>query len=237
MDKQADVKFMVLGASRGGTTLLAAALGAHPKVAMLDEDMSGAFDRVVGGKIAGVKLCVPNQIEFERRWNPLYAPGLLGGAMRKSLFMNRQPKSRLSIRDYDRFGPIRHIGIARHPAGVIPAIMKRENRGIAVASYRWQRCMNVFKALSGESAYKPVFVTFEDLVRQPEGTLKALCAALEIDFSAQMLEAPSRNDRYQSKGFDPVKAEYEDEEAIWTKLPAGAKVLYDEICANAVRPS
>jgi len=62
-----DEKYLLLGASRGDTTILAAALGAHPDVAMLDQDMNGAFNKIIGGKIPGVKLCVPNHIELDKK--------------------------------------------------------------------------------------------------------------------------------------------------------------------------
>jgi hypothetical protein len=212
-------KIMVLGASRGGTTILAATLGSHSRVAMLDEDLSGAFVRITGNKIPAVKLCVPNQIEFEKRWSPLYRLGLMNGFFRKSAFMNRIPKSPRSIADYHAQGGIRPVCVLRHPAGVIPAIMKRENKKEKVAVYRWQRCLAVFKTLQQDGRYNPVFVSFEKLVTAPEPTLRALCDALGLPYEDQMLAAPQNNERYTQKTFEPAKAAYEKQDEIWSLLP------------------
>jgi len=158
------------------------------------------------------------------------------GFLRKSMFMNRIPKSRLCIRDYDHFGTIRHICILRHPAGVIPSIMKRERRSLAVASYRWMRCVEVFRRLNDNNAYAPIIVSFEDFIRQPEAMLKSLCAQLELVFSDQMIEAPARNARYRTKGFDPKRAEYEEYETIWQCLPEDAFDLYNSVYEKRILP-
>ena len=229
-----DQKYLILGASRGGTTILAAALGSHPSVAILDEEQTGALNRLTGNKIAGVKLCVPNQVELDRRWNPVFSPGLSCGFFRKSMFMSKMPKSRLSIRDYDAFGEIRHICILRHPAGVIPSIVKRERRSSKVACYRWQRCIEVFADLDRDARYDPIFISFERLVSEPERTLRRLSEALGLEFSECMLGAPSNNVRYQSQGFDAAKAEYENADQIWDQLPKELKGLYTDLCEKSL---
>ena len=197
---------LVLGVSRGGTTLLAAALGAHSRVAMLDEDFSGAFARVTGGKIGGVKLCVPNQVELSRRWHPLYALGTWNGVLRKSHLMNRVPRSPLSIRDHQALASLTPVCILRDPRAVVAAIMGRENRSRRVALYRWRRCLEVFLELERDRDRPPVFVDFDRLVTRPEVTLRALSGRLGLDYEAAMLQAPARNERYPGPVFDVAKA-------------------------------
>lgn len=228
------IRYMILGTSRGGTTILAAALGAHPLVAVLDEDMTGAFDRITGGKIPGIKLCVPNQIELDKRWNPIFRIGLTGGYFRKSLFMNKIPKSSLNIRDYGNFGDIKHICILRHPAGVIPSIINREHRSEKVAIYRWQRTIEVFNELNSDRTFAPVYISFEKLITNPEDTLQKLCANLGIPYSSQMLEAPSRNARYTGSNFDSRKGIYINKEEIWRKIPQDTRRLYEKLIDIAV---
>ena len=43
---------VMIGAPRTGTTLLANVLGAHPRIAMLDEEFHGAARFVIGNKIS-----------------------------------------------------------------------------------------------------------------------------------------------------------------------------------------
>lgn len=197
---------LVLGASRGGTTLLATLLGAHPDIACLDEDLNGGFDLIVGGKIKGLKLCVPNHVELDRRWRPVFTPGLWFGTTRKSLFMNRQPKSRLSIRDLMAFGDTQCVVVLRNPSAVIGSIARRENRSRAVAAYRWSRSVEVAEALSVGAGRVPVIVDFDRLVTAPQEVTRALCRTLEISETPRMLSAPSLNRRYPEADFDPKRA-------------------------------
>lgn len=205
---------LVLGASRGGTTLLATVLGAHPDIACLDEDLSGAFDLIVGGKIKGLKLCVPNHVELDRRWRPVFTPGLWFGASRKSLFMNRQPKSRRSIRDLMALGDTQCVVVLRDPRAVIGSIARRENRTRTVGAYRWTRTVEVAEALYRESGRPLVVVDFDRLVRDPEAVIRGLCDCLDVAHAPSMLTAPSLNSRYPEADFDATRggaAGHEDE--------------------------
>ena len=197
---------LVLGASRGGTTLLATLLGAHPDIACLEEDLTGAFDRIVGGKIKGLKLCVPNHVELDRRWRPALTPGLWFGATRKSLFMNRWPKSRWSIRELMALGDTQCVVVLRDPRAVIGSIARRENRSHAVAAYRWTRAVEVAEALRGIAARPPVIVDFDRLVSAPGTVARGLCARLTLAETANMLAAPALNSRYPEADFDPARA-------------------------------
>jgi hypothetical protein len=232
----APTHMLVLGASRGGTTLLATALGAHPQIACLDQDLTCAHHLLVGGKIRGVKLCVPNHVELTRRWNPLFTPGLWFGTTRKSLLMNRQPKCRFSIADMTRLGDTQHVGIVRDPNAVIGAIRRRENRSLRVAAYRYRRCLEVLDALDEIAARPPVLVAFDRLVQAPEAALRGLCAALEVPFDPTMLEAPAVNRRYPGDAFDASRAGpagHADLE-VGRLLPPDTLELYRRLAARSV---
>jgi hypothetical protein len=197
---------VILGASRGGTTLLATALGAHPRIACLDEDLTGAFNRIVGDKIRGLKVCVPNHVELHRRWSPWFSPGLWFGSTRKSFAMNRIPKSRLSIADLVAYGDTQCVAVLRDPRAVIGAIGRRENRSRRVAAYRWQRSVEVAAGLSDLPGRPPVIVDFDRLVRDPENVFGNLCHEMSLEFTDTLLTAPSLNRRYPGSGFDASRA-------------------------------
>lgn len=197
---------LILGTARGGTTLLATVLGAHPMIACLDEDLTGAFDRVVGGKIRAVKLCVPNHVELTRRWQPVFTPGLWFGAVRKTMAMNRVPRSRLSIMDLLGLGDVQCVLLLRDPRAVIGALGRRENRVPRVAAYRWRRSVEVAAALVDRAGDRPpVIVEFDRLVREPETVLRGICDRLSLSFSPEMLKGPTLNTRYPAAGFDAVR--------------------------------
>lgn len=225
----ANLDLMVLGTSRGGTTLLAAALGAHPCVAMLDEDFCGAYKKIVGGKKVGLKLCTPNQIDINKRWHPIFGLGRINGFLRKTLFMNKVPLSDRNIRDYAKNNKIVFFCILRHPAGVIKSIMARENKSEAVALYRWCRTIDAFSEMSADGSIRQVLVSFENLVQSPEPTLRGVCDNLCLDFSCDMLSAPFQNSRYKQSSFDLSKVEYSDSDLIWKKIPSRYRSLYREL--------
>jgi hypothetical protein len=232
----APTHMILLGASRGGTTLLATAMGAHPQIACLDQDLNCAHHLLVGGKIRAVKLCVPNHVELERRWNPLFTPGLWFGTTRKSLLMNRQPKSRFSIRDMTRLGDTQHVGIVRDPHAVIGAIRRRENRSLKVAAYRYRRCLEVLDGLARMADRPPAIVAFDRLVQAPEATLAALCGHLDIAFDPIMLTAPAVNRRYPGDAFDAGRAGTagHDEIDVTRLLPAATLDLYESLRARSL---
>ncbi len=72
-----------------------------------------------------------------------------------------------------------------------------------------------------------VLISFERLVQHPEATLRQLCLALDIEFEPTMMEAPSRNSRYGGQHFDSTKADYPDEDHIWTSLNADDRLRYE----------
>jgi hypothetical protein len=149
---------------------------------------------------------VPNHVELDRRWRPVFTPGLWFGATRKSLLMNRQPKSRLSIDDLMGFGDTQCVVVLRHPSAVIGSIGRRENRSYAVAAYRWSRSVQVADALADRDGRAAVIVDFDRLVKALKEVTQGLCQALEINDTPKMLSAPSLNRRYPEADFDRKRA-------------------------------
>jgi len=77
-----------------------------------------------------------------------------------------------------------HVFLIRDPARVIASYhAKRENPALEDIGFRQQA--DIFKAVGGG-----VVIDSEDILRAPEVALRALCAAVGIDFSAKMLHWP-----------------------------------------------
>ncbi|CAA0111609.1 Uncharacterised protein [Zhongshania aliphaticivorans] len=230
---------LVLGTSRGGTTLITAALGAHPAVAMLDEEFGDAVFHVTGGKFRGNKLCVPNQLEWDKHhqwWHELFA---FSGYLRKSMLYNLMPCGSLSMTDYLKRSPVQPICILRNPDSVISSIVKRERRKTKVAAYRWSRCVNFFQQLldehpKQENLKKPIIINFEKLVASPEATLKKLCLEIGLEYHPQMLEAPERNTRYGGKTFDASKAADSISDKYASFLSDKTLTLYESLIAASI---
>lgn len=197
---------LVLGVPRSGTTLLSAAVGAHSRVCMLDEFTGNGFRFITGGKIKGVKLCVPNQIALSKKWKPWYSLPHSNGFVRKNFVEARFPLSRLSIRDYRRFASLRIIVILRDPDSVVSSIMRRANRRKQVAVRLWTMGMETFDVLEREQTSTIRFVDFDKFVVDPRETLESLCEFLGIAFEDRMLRAHEFSTYYASDSFNASKA-------------------------------
>lgn len=196
---------IVIGAPRSGTTLLATALGAHSRVALLSEDLNGGVFRVVGGKLPALKLCAPNQIDLDRRWRPVYGLIERNGWLRKNLGY-RLPSSRLSLRDMSLRAELKVLCLLRDPGRNIDALKRRENKRDAVCRDIVRRTYRLFRRLSGEPLMDMRFVSFDRFVRSPEQQLGAICDWLGLTFEPAMLEAPKLNPFYPEAGFRAEKA-------------------------------
>lgn len=206
---------VVLGFPRGGTSLLMNALGEHSRIAMLDEDFEGSIVRLTGSKIRAVKLCVPNHVQFERKWNvlmrfhPVYRFLRLAGRLPQSAWRNTRPRSRWSIRDYAALPGTTIICLLRDPARCLDAIRRRQGIGTEVGRVMWQLYIETLTRVRMMPGCRVVVMSFERLVQDPEAQLRALCAALGLPFEDAMLEGPRYNRRYPREGFDPGKASTE----------------------------
>lgn len=214
---------LVLGTSRGGTTIITAALGSHPDIAMLDEEFTGAVYHITGGKIRGNKLCVPNQLEWNRRYHVWYRLLGFSGFLRKRMLYNLIPRSELSLKDYLDRGPVQPVCIVRNPHAVIDSIVKRERRSAKVAAYRWQRCIALMTEICNQpnlhdNLLQPAVLSFEGLIQAPQSSLENLCQAIGIPFHDAMLDAPSRNERYTTSGFDTTKINNHDDQQYQSLL-------------------
>lgn len=225
---------LVMGTSRGGTTLLTASLGAHPDVAMLDEEFTGAVFRVTGGKIRGNKLCVPNHLEWRKHWHWSLRLAGLNGFLRKRKLYNLIPRSELSLQHYVTRAPLQPVCVLRDPSAVVHSIKTREHRRTGIAVYRWCRYMEIVEQLQETAQHhpnlkRPVIVSFEGLVAEPEAVLKALCGQLALPFSPLMLEGPQRNVRYPRQGFEPDKGQQRDKPSYLADIPAHALSRYQRL--------
>lgn len=196
---------LLLGAPRTGTTLIAAALGSNAAVAMMDEDFSGAARWITGNKIAGNKLCVPNQVQFSRRWSPLYKPMFLNGVFRKRVGY-RLPRSRLSVRDYTEIFDCSVVCLLRDPARAVDSIAQRERFPRRRAIDVLRRCYETYDEARRHQGERCAFLSFDRFLIAPEDSARSLCDWLAIPYDAAMLAAPGNNSRYRQSGFDVSKA-------------------------------
>ncbi len=191
--------FMVLGTPRSGTTLLAALLGSHPEIAMLDEDLNGGVLAVTGNKLPGVKLCVPAQIHPTGRKNWLTKMMSLSGGLRNR-FTQWRTHSTLSLADYEGARAMRYVCLIRSPAPNLASIKVRAGKRAHIAERIVQDGLQMILEIAQDPARKTLVLSYEDLVSDTEAQLRRLCAFLDTPFDPQMMEGARHNHRYKNTG-------------------------------------
>ena len=190
-------RLLILGAPRSGTTLLASMVGAHPDVALSVEDYGAGYERIVSKKVVGNKLCIPNQIELDRKFNAAQRLGLLpwmarlglaGWLLRHGWLTRFYDASPHSIRSLLERGPTRLILLIREGDDVVGSIVRRGNQSLRTAVFRWSRAIDIMTTLHQEHPAQSLIVRFEDLVQDAEGRMRAICSFLDLPFDARTLD-------------------------------------------------
>ncbi len=230
---------LILGAPRSGTTLLTAMIGRHNDVAMLNEDFGDAIDKIISKPIVGNKLCIPNQIELDRK-KPAWAR-LLGPAAHDRLYRHgyftRRPEAARSINEYlSTKSPLKVIGILRDGNAVISSIVRRGEQTEDTATYRWRRSLEILHTLSQRTDVDLLLLRFEQLVQAPEETMHRVADFLDRPFQSQMLEGYAFTPIYSNQGIDPERASRHKAEAtdfaLADRFPASV-ALYDALVEKA----
>jgi hypothetical protein len=182
---------LVIGSPRSGTTLLASMIGAHSDVAMLIEDRTFAITKLTSKKVLANKLCIPHQIEIEKRGSKL--KNLL---RRRFNWFKNYPSSIENIEDYLALEGAKVICIVRHHQDVINSIMKRGKKDITIATSRWVRSIEIMEELHRKYTDRVLVITYEDLVQATEPILLRASDFLGVSFQKDMLEGYKYNILY-----------------------------------------
>jgi hypothetical protein len=204
--------FLVVGAGRGGTSLLAALLDAHSALEVVFEhgaaeflldappgesltrarSLRSACDRLAAQSTAGLW---GNKITTEQ----VAALGsMLTGATEvvehavlADLFLGA-------------FGDTKVVSIVRDGTSCIASKVQRTGQSMELAAARWMysvRCVDFLR--THHSAQ--LSVRFEELVSEPEATMTTVCSFLGVEFEPAMLLAtnsPKLLPEYRRTGFD-----------------------------------
>lgn len=196
---------LLLGCQRSGTSLLASMVGRHKDVNMLCESVGKDVFKLIGKQYQGNKLLVPRQINLYKRANRV---GYLINRIvnfhfwkykyhKKRIFVT----SKLSIKDYIERGA-KIIVITRARKSMVRSMVTRSNMSIKLAEQEYNVGMKIIETLIRNGAFH---VKFEQLVKNPERTLKDICVFLGLEFDPRMLEGYKYNFIYPYSKIDEEK--------------------------------
>ena len=206
---------LVVGLPRSGTSLLASLIGAHPKVSMTNEDFTKNWLSNIGKPIVGNKLCVPRQLDWDRK-NTISIR-----LLNKFGLLTLWPKSRYAITDYLNLPNLQIIGIKRNSDQVYKSLC---NRGAVtwkplggdiskkplseeVIDYTITRGKEILGRL--EAKDNSYFINFEQLLENTEKEIQLVFEKLNLEYNESIIsQATKWNWMYpkvSKKGIDKSK--------------------------------
>ncbi len=211
-------KFLVLGAGRGGTSLLNTCLTAHSGLRVEYE-----FAAKV---LMGYPLCQPDTgCLFDERVKRFKAECLREAEKHRPLLWgNKLTTEQLyGLEDQNTFNPwtdvtarffsevvpeIKVIFILRDGRSCVASKVRRTGQPWVTAAFRWKYGVGVYKYLRERHGNNHC-LKFEELLADPAGELRKVCAFLGVEFEDSMLHNTQDSimpEEYRQPGFIKEKA-------------------------------
>ena len=209
----------MIGAGRGGTSLLTACLDGHSRLHV--ESEAFAADTLLGLKLP---VTDPRRL-LGQRLDRFHAcceeararhPGLVWGnkittehvfGLEDHNALN-PPYVDVTRRLVERMAGYRIVFVLRDGRACIDSKVRRTGQPVALAAFRWRYSVQVLRSLRQTPSLRAV-VRFEDLVLEPRVVLEGVCDALGIAFEEGMLEQTESDllvKEYRQPGFVAEKA-------------------------------
>ena len=210
---RSNFEIIVLGSGRGGTSLIGSLLDAH-------SDLEIALEEHVNEHIVpsdyNQKLTKPEQAlkSFMKACEA-------DAKASKFRFGNKLTTEQLGfVEDFGRNTAMRRhlvdkllrgrkiVFITRDGRNCIQSKMDRTGADYATALFYWKHSVHFLQFLEGQDLELYRF-KYEDLLEQPEATMRRVCEFLAIDYQKQMWEGSNSNrisEQYRQAGLDTSKA-------------------------------
>ena len=212
-------KFLIVGAGRGGTSLLAGLLDYHPDLEVGFELYASAY--LMGNKLpySGPKLLQKRAKTFadackrhaknhsQAPWGNKITTEQIYALEADALANNPNSPDVLNTLFNKYLKRRKVVFILRDGRACINSKINRTGQPMDLASERWQYSVKCYRFFQTGHAYN-VCVRFEDLLLKPTETLTRICDFLEIPYTDEMLKGTG-NDKmladYQSDKLDTSK--------------------------------
>lgn len=226
-------EIIVLGAGRGGTSLIGALLDAH-------SDLEIALEEHVNETIVPAdysqKLAQP-QKALKAFIKACEADGKASGLR----YGNKLTTEQLGfVEDFGRDEEMRQglvqkllkdrkiVFITRDGRNCIHSKMERTGADYQTALFYWKHSVDLLRYLEKQDLDLYRF-KYEDLLQEPESTLKGVCDFLGLDYQEQMWQGSNSNrisEQYRQPGLDTSKLQVSDDPRIkWQDIEAELRYL------------
>jgi len=214
------LNFLVIGAGRGGTSLLTTCLDAHPRMEVGEELFTAEY---LGGGVIDdrryrydIRYRVSRFFEAcHKRARKVEQPISGNKILTENIFwlqdclptMQQDPHLHVKYFFNQVPGNVRVVFIIRDGRNIIASKVKRTKQPISHALFRYKYLMFVLRYL--KENYMPLLVLkFEDLVCGPEKELRSVCDFLDVEFDSAMLitQGKTMPSYYEKSYFDENKA-------------------------------
>ena len=144
----------------------------------------------------------------------------------------------------DWMAACRNVFLIRHPARVIPSYA-RKMETVSLEAIGFPQQLSLFERAAELEGQAPLVIDSTDILKAPEMKLKALCAALNIEWQPDMLAwsaGPKSEDGawaphwydvvWNSTGFADAPAELPDVPETYQAIYEDALTIYDTLAAH-----
>ncbi|MBZ0269938.1 sulfotransferase [bacterium] len=199
MTNRTGIDFLVVGAGRGGTSLLAGLLDAHPGLEVGFEHRSvatlmghdvkergpGLFDARVAAFLGG---CRTEAARFPGRlWgNKITTEQILGLEDRNLEHPDAPPIDVLDRFFNEALAGVPVVFLLRDGRTCVRSKVRRTGQSVAQACERWRYSVDVWRFFR-DCHLRNLTIRFEDLVRQPRETMETVCDFLDVSWCEEML--------------------------------------------------
>lgn len=186
-------------------------IGGHPKVGMLSEDHGHRAEKILGVRVWGNKLCIPNQITLDpvpddRSLLKRLEDGIRAiiGRPRLRPYSSESypvPHRQCTIRTYMKKGA-RIVAMLRDPDQVVDSIRRRGQVTVLSGKQRWAEAIRIIGQVNEEYPDRICLIRFLDLVCHPVAVMHQVCKLLEVSYSPRMSEGYKYTPQYDYDQLD-----------------------------------
>ena len=211
-------RFMLLGAGRSGTSLLAALMDEHPEIevgfelygnaCLRGQDIPDNRDTMFYDRSGSfIERCMQQADGAEKSiWGNKITTEKLGGLNKHNLY-NQPPVPVLDTFFNQYLANVKVIYILRDGRACIQSKLRRTKQSLESAVTWWKYAVEIYEFLQPRP--QTLFVRYESLVAQPANTLTEIFRFLGVEYDPQVLQgtmSPKLLETYRNPGINQTLA-------------------------------